>query len=265
MGESWMNNHWHYREKVYIAGDYMEIDIIPAFGLPRRRRRQKSKETTPKQRNLNDKNARRHLTRLVHANFDLQHDYMITLTYDAAVFYPSTIKEAESVLKSFLRRINRESVKQGKGRHKYIAVSEQGAKGNIHHHLILSNHLDRNTIEDLWCIGRGHKRQRIGRANCRRLQADNEGVVGLTHYITKASQKGQRRWRQSRGLTPPVVMEKHNVYTKRGLMTMHHQGKLYDAYYWQSKNDFKGWFFTSIDVVNNKENDLSYYYVKMRR
>ena len=54
-----------YREKRILSGRYLEIEIYPVtLQDTKMNRKEKRKETKPKQQNLNDKNAKKHLTRL---------------------------------------------------------------------------------------------------------------------------------------------------------------------------------------------------------
>lgn len=61
------------REKKTDCGDYREVDIIPrtnhAEKAVKGRRGKKKKVTEPKQRDLNDKNAKRYLVQLGNGNF----------------------------------------------------------------------------------------------------------------------------------------------------------------------------------------------------
>lgn len=67
------------RESVYVCGNYMDADIYPVFQKPGRRR-SRCKPTSEIQRRLNQKNAEKRLTRLVHTNFT-EDDIALHLTY----------------------------------------------------------------------------------------------------------------------------------------------------------------------------------------
>jgi len=71
------------REKKIYCGDYLEVDIIPMSESRIRKghRSKKAKVSAPKQKNLNEKNARRYFIQLVNANFGRK-DIHLTLTYD---------------------------------------------------------------------------------------------------------------------------------------------------------------------------------------
>lgn len=67
------------RESVYVCGNYMDADIYPVFQKPGHRR-SRCKPTSEIQRRLNQKNAEKRLTRLVHTNFT-EDDIALHLTY----------------------------------------------------------------------------------------------------------------------------------------------------------------------------------------
>ena len=157
------------RESVYVCGNYMDADIYPVFQKPGRRR-SRCKPTSEIQRRLNQKNAEKRLTRLVHTNFT-EDDIALHLTYRPGE-EPETKEGAQRDLQNYIRRLKRRYTKLGK-EFKYISCTEYGKKTNrIHHHLIISGGLDRDEIEKLW--GRGY-------ANSIRLQFGPDGVTGLAH------------------------------------------------------------------------------------
>ena len=55
------------REQVYVCGEYMDADIYPVFQKPGTRRK-RCKPTSEIQAKLNQRNAEKKLTRLVHNN-----------------------------------------------------------------------------------------------------------------------------------------------------------------------------------------------------
>ncbi|MCG4663591.1 hypothetical protein L0P73_23710, partial [[Clostridium] innocuum] len=67
--------------------------------------------------NLNDKNARKHVIRLLNANF--MTGYWITFTY---TIEPESLEEALKDIRNFFRRVNERLKKQGKPRAKYLYV-----------------------------------------------------------------------------------------------------------------------------------------------
>ena len=132
---------------IHFFGNYMDADIYPVFQKPGRRR-SRCKPTSEIQRRLNQKNAEKRLTRLVHTNFT-EDDIALHLTYRPGE-EPETKEGAQRDLQNYIRRLKRRYTKLGK-EFKYISCTEYGKKTNrIHHHLIISGGLDRDEIEKLW-------------------------------------------------------------------------------------------------------------------
>lgn len=243
-----------YREKKIYSGNILEVEIYPISLQERKKeRKKKERESLQKQKNLNDKNARKHVTRLINNNFtDL--DLAITLTYSNK-YLPKNQEEARKDVINYLRRIKRYRKKEGLGELKYIAVIEykeqvEGKSIRIHHHLIISG-MDRDKAEELW--GKG-------RANADRLKADEFGYEAIGRYITK-DPKGNRRWTQSRNLDQPTVKVNDFKYSKKKVNELaKSQGdkntfnKLYPEYF--------------LNECKAEANDLTgytYLYIKMRK
>lgn len=85
-----------YREKKIYSGKILEVELYPVYKSGREipRRAKKEKLSTKEQKNLNDKNARKKLTRLINANFG-EGDIVIHPTYRDSEM-PSTEQEAET-------------------------------------------------------------------------------------------------------------------------------------------------------------------------
>jgi len=204
-----------YREKRIYSGKVLEVEIYYVSEKERKRpRREKTKESAPKQKNLNDKNAKKHLIRLINTNFT-DNDLSVTLTYDDDN-YPASEEDAKKDVVNFLRRVKRHCKKNNLPNLKYIAVieykdpSEHQKKVRIHHHLIISGDIDRDEVEKLW---------KKGRANADRLKADENGYEALARYISK-DPKGNKRWTQSRNLKQPVIKVNDYKYSKKRVETL---------------------------------------------
>ena len=182
------------REQVYVCGEYMDADIYPVFQKPGARRK-RCKPTSEIQAKLNQRNAEKKLTRLVHNNFT-ENDIALHLTYRNGE-EPENEADALRVLGNFIKRLKRRYKKAGKEL-KYISCTEYGKKtGRVHHHLIINGGYDRDEIEKLW--GRGY-------ANSKRLQFEEDGVKGLARYIAK-DKHFFKRWNQSRNLDIPEAAQ----------------------------------------------------------
>ena len=110
------------RESVYVCGDYMDGDIYPVFQAPGKRR-SRCKPTSEIQQKLNQKNAEKKLTRLVHSNFT-EDDIALHLTYRPGE-EPQTEEEAQHILSNYIRRLKRRYAKLGLEL-KYISCTEYG-------------------------------------------------------------------------------------------------------------------------------------------
>ena len=81
-------------KKIYCGDTYLEVDIYPYVKIQEKgKRAKKKKESLPKQKNLNDKNARRKFVQLVETNFG-ENDLAVHLTYSDETL-PGNIEEAE--------------------------------------------------------------------------------------------------------------------------------------------------------------------------
>lgn len=188
------------REKTYYCQgtsennkpDYIEIDLFPFCDLkykPSRSGRQKV--TTPKQKNLNDKKARRYFRLLAKSNFGSK-DIHLTLSYSDDN-KPDTPEAGERLLRNYLRRLKRLYKANGKEL-KYIYVTEVSSKGRVHHHLLINNGVDRDAVEKAWGLGW---------ANSKRIQVEQGGIEALVCYLSK-DPKGHKRYTSSRNLIKPL-------------------------------------------------------------
>jgi hypothetical protein len=211
------------REKRVTVGEgYAEVDIFArdtAQDEPIRRgsRKRKHKVTSPKQANLNEKNAKRYIVQLANGNFT-EDDLFVTLTYNDK-HLPKTIEEAEHHVTLFLRRVKAKRKKLGLEPLKYILVTEyvlnedDSIKVRPHHHLLM-NSMNRDLIESLW----KEKRQKLGKPDAQRIDPDldklHNGIEGLARYMTK-NPKGKKRWSSSRNLKRPVETKNDHKYSRK--------------------------------------------------
>ena len=111
---------------------------------------------------------------------------------------PETEDAAKKDLRNFFRRVRR-LYKAAGVEFKYISVTEKGSRsGRVHHHLIVTGGVSRDDLEALWAAGR---------ANTKRLQFDDNGLVGLAVYMTK-QKLYFRRYNCSRNLKDPDKTKK---------------------------------------------------------
>ena len=246
-----------YREKKIISGQMVEVEIYPISlkekNLPRKK---KAKESPPKLKNLNDKNAKKHFIRIVNTNFT-DKDIVIHLTYSNDKL-PKTLDEAKRDAANFIRRLNHYRKKNNLPAMKYIIVTEyhepdtndKRKRIRIHHHIILSG-MDRDIAESFW--GKG-------RANADRLQSDEFGFEGLARYLCKDPQ-GYKRWTQSKNIEQPDYKPPNdNKYSRRKVQEMARNSD--DREMFEKK--YPKFIFNDCRVEVNPVTGLTSLYIRMR-
>lgn len=115
-------------KKIYCGDHYREVDIYSYTDAQKKasgrgKRSKKVKESEPKQKNLNDKNARRYFTQTANLNFGSDPDALhVSATYSAR-YLPATIEEAEKEATNYLRRVQYRREKEGLPPLKYMLVT----------------------------------------------------------------------------------------------------------------------------------------------
>ncbi|MCD7708862.1 MAG: hypothetical protein LUI02_03205 [Clostridiales bacterium] len=222
------------------------------------------RDNSKAQRNLNDKNARKRLVRLVNTNF-VNGDLWITLTYDDG-HLPADMERAQRDIRNWIRRVNYRRGKQGLPKAKYIYVTEHGTKtGRFHHHVVMDGALSGDEIEGLWRLGR--------RNEIRHLDADEDGFSGMANYIAKEKdrEKYEKRWSSSQGLKEPGVKivkskrphQQSKTYKKIATYVsemVKDQGSIED----QMRRWYPDYTFTSARIRHNSFNGMIYIQAKMR-
>lgn len=232
-------------KKIYCGDRYLEVDIYPVTISRKRKgkRSKKIKESLEKQKNLNDKTAKRKFVRLAETNFN-EGDYVLHLTYNEKNL-PKSIEEMEKNISNYLRRLKRKRKAEGLEELKYILVTSYTTKEDEdegvesvrpHHHLLINGGLDRDTVEDLWRKRRkkGEKKgDIIGRANVRRLQYDyNTGITQISQYLARNLTK-KRKWTCSQNLKRPEVRNNDYKFSKRKIEAIVRGG--FDKKYWEKQ------------------------------
>ena len=132
--EWFIKNMLSYRKKTIYAlkeiraGEQFEVEIYPQFKsmdeVPPEGRSVK-KDNTRAQRNLNDKNARKYVERLINRNFG-NNDIWITLTLDDwHLPEDGDMDAATKIIQKWIRRINYRRRKLGLGNARYVYVSTE--------------------------------------------------------------------------------------------------------------------------------------------
>jgi len=187
----------YYRKYIY-SGEVLEMHeyySIRQSGVYRPRGKNEN-ISTEMQKDINLRNTKKQVDRLLNANFDKK-DFFITHTYEQ----DTTAEAAERELVNYFRRLNYRCKKLGHENVKYIAVTESKGRRR-HHHIILKCALPLDVIMDTWGAGRTH----VGRLD------NSKDYQGLSRYITKdldiESPKGKKRYKASRNLEKPIVVKK---------------------------------------------------------
>jgi len=262
-------------KKIYCGEDYKEVDIFPYTTgqtevSQRGKRAKKEKVSEPKQRNLNDKNARRYLIQLGNANFG-NDDLHVTATYKKE-FLPPTIEDAEREVTNYLRRISYKRKKEGLPPLQYILVTAYSTGKNsekpvrIHHHIIMNGGIDRDIVEGLWRKPKkkGQKQgEKIGFVNADRLQPEENGIAALCSYLTNQP-NNKKRWSSSQNLKKPTSRNNDNRYSRKQIAEIAKAPA--DRAFWEKK--YPGWTLTNGDYgAVAQYNDITGWsiYLKLRR
>lgn len=202
---------YRYRTKTIRSGNVLECEIYPIWNTRSEARTAKAHITREAQRKMNERNARKTLTRKINANFD-ENDLCITLTYKGTV--PDE-QQARKDIRNYMRRVREYRRRNDMPDLKYVYVVEfengDGGrkKKRVHHHVIMSG-MDRDEAERIW--GKGY-------ANTRRLQPDAYGLEALARYIVK-DPTGSKRWCASRNLKEPKITTADTKISRRKVEAM---------------------------------------------
>jgi hypothetical protein len=246
-----------YKVKRILSGDYLEIEGFPVWTWQREATRAKRiKPTEDAQRNQNEKDARKKITRLMNANFTPS-DISITLSY--AGEQPGSLEQARRDVQNYLRRVKRWREAHGLPEIKYIYVieyvGEDGRKQRAHHHIVMSE-MDRDEAEKIW--------QR-GRANSKRLKPDEYGLEALARYFIKT--KGHRAinekaWAASRNLKKPKVTFSEKKISKRDVERVaSNEAMIRDLL----QRRERGFIVTDVTVHRSEYVAGAYIYARLRR
>lgn len=247
-----------YRTKTIKSGPILECEIFPLWKTSQAAKRAaKAAKSRMAQINLNDRNARKTLTRKINANFTRK-DIWFTGTFEDAQL-PKTMEDAQRLVKNYIERLKYRRKKLGLPSLRYVYVIEhreeskkEGKAVRYHVHIVMSGDLDRDLVESLWTYG--------ARREAHRLQPDEFGLEGLARYMTK-TKAGQRRWGASTGLKKPKITTADHKIKRR------HAEKLArnetDAREYFQKL-YPGYVFTSMEVLKSEHVSGTYIYTKMR-
>ena len=169
----------------------------------------KYRESTPKQKRLNAKKAKRYFEALVEANFKGNRDLVVHPTFSEDN-YPESEKQAHKLVKNWIARLNYRRKKLGLPNCKHIIVFEKSPRGRMHFHVLMDGQLPREEVEERW---------QLGYCNADRLRSDPKiGLQKIISYLSKGGEtdeKNSKRWISSKGLIKPWVSCSKNTKISR--------------------------------------------------
>lgn len=246
-----------YRVKTIKSGPILEVEAYPFWKIPQDRQK-KSGTSSKAQSNLNDKNTRKHVTRLINTNFKAN-DLWLTYTYENGNV-PADPEQAKKDMTNLIRRMKNWLKKKPQYQGfelKYIYVTEHtknGSKIRAHHHMV-TNFPDREKSEELWNGG--------VRNRSRRLRPDEFGFEGMARYITK--EKGShtsKRYTPSRNLKQPTVTVSETKLTRRRAEKIAKEEISAQEIFEKMYKDYQ---FNDIDIKFSDYVSGAYLYVRMKR
>ena len=246
------------REKNIISGMMYEAEFYPVFKNGRRvpERAKKKNASSEEQANLNDKNARKKLVRLVNANFG-KNDIVVHGTYRDEEM-PKNEGECRRDIQNYIRRVKRYRKKQGLAAMKYIYVIESKVHKKtglvrFHFHMIM-NKMDRDKAEEMWPHGDW--------TNADRLQPNEKGCEALAKYLIKHPE-GSKRWAQSKNLKKPQVLKPKDDRISHRYLKRLCEERIDDRAYWEKR--YKGYRFIEANAQYNSYNGSWYLNVVLYR
>ena len=233
----------------------LEAQIYPSFlnreDMPKTKKKRESK---PSQRNLNDKNSRRYLVRLVNINFG-EGDLWCTFGWDEEHF-PENEERARKDIGNFIKKINRRRKKAGKENIKYIYILAYCDYERPHFHIIMTGEgIDRDELEQMWT--------KCKRKNTRRIRPDDDFLMtGIATYIS-ANPHGSKRWCPSKKLKKPK--EPTRSYSKFRKCQILKMAKDFEVLKENMEKAYKGYRFLDAEVKHNGVTAEFYIYARMIR
>lgn len=244
-----------YRQKKYILGEYLEVEIFRRSERERPlKRAKKIKESLPAQKKLNCKNAVKTFNRLVHLNFS-KADLFVDLTFSEE-HLPDSRDDAVRLIKNYIERLRRARRKRQLEPMRYLYVisdhTESGEGARYHVHLIINGGLERSLVESAWGLGY---------ANTQSLQPNELGVSDKAVYMARqGSGHGVRSWAGSKNLIRPEPIVSDKAITKADMERISRNPE--DRQFFEKR--YPGWVFTdcqwNYDFINGHSA-----YIRMRR
>lgn len=244
-----------YRLKTIISGDILESEGYPIWNTSKKAEVPAVREVSRSiQQELNFKNVRKKVTRLLNSNFSSE-DMWITVGYRDGEL-PESEAAARRDVVNYIRRLQRYCQKKGLPKLKYLYVTEYSENVRVHHHIVL-NFKDRDVAEKLWKKGKYPQ--------ARRLQPDDYGLEGLARYISKEC-RGSKSYGYSLNLhkswQKPFAKVADSKLSKRKAARIA-MGEVSPKEFYE--NLYKGYKFLDLQVYYSDYVSGCYLYARMRK
>ncbi len=217
-----------YIQKIVYAGRHIftEKCFSARYGKKNIPRGPNTKECTDQQKRINDLQKKKRLVWLLCTNF-CKGDWWITLNYRQGE-RPEDMQTAKNQRAKFIRRI-REKLKRQGIPFVYMAMTERGVKGGLHHHLVVKNNFDIGLIVKAWEYGK--------------VIIDDvysESLYDVAEYFVKGdSEKSEKDFTRSQNLAKPKI--KIKVIKAERWVSEPKPKKNYEiVHLWNGFHDFSG-------------------------
>ena len=255
-----------YTTKTIKSGEQFEVEIYPHFKKPLENYLAKTiitkQPSSKEQKNLNNKNSRKKLERLIHCNFGVD-DYWCTYTFNDDN-NPENLQKARQLFKNAIKCINRKRKKLNFDNAKYIYVIEKGKKGRYHIHFVIDNALPASELAKFW----KHGYNDVKKINYR----GDDDLIAIAKYMHKDPQvypdfndgenENVRRWDSSKGnLKQPIERKNRSVFSKKKVIQMSLNQNNIQA---ELEKQYQRYDFKEAQVRFNEFNGLFYIHARMQ-
>ena len=246
-----------YREKKYLCGDFLEVDIYPIYPIVQGKRSKRAKISSETKVALNNHNRVKKLTRLLNTNFT-EDDIKIELTYSDKNL-PADDDAAQKSLNNFFRRLKRFRKNAGLPDLKYVVATEKGKKtGRYHHHCVLSGGMMLKDICKIWGQGTVYETQIVFAEN---------GLERLANYLTKNITNGdlednKKAWHASRNLVYPPERKNDNKISRKKAREIHDNPESNRE---MIEKLYPGYYLTECKPFHNEVNEQYYLCINLRK
>lgn len=173
-----------YKDCAYYCGEnHLDVQVYPEYAVFKGKRKTKFKPSSEFQKNLNDENAKKYVTRLINNNYTFK-DYRLDLTYRNDCL-PENYEKADHQMKLYIRRVNHYAKKNEIKDVKIFGVTGYGERRKrLHHHLIITGSIPLHILSSLW--GKGF-------VTVKPLIFDKFGVEGIVRYFIRHIEENKKR------------------------------------------------------------------------